>query len=457
MLYLTTARKVCFAAGAGVSDTILISLMLEGGPDFRHVFVPPFESNPSSYGYTFWKGRALSHALDPEDDQALQERWNEYFHLESGTTPFGIHPACEWLKDQFDQGNVAVINNVFGSRNRDHAHSVTILESGNMSAKANETEQSGWGGRLSHVCGTNVLASTRAVRQFCYGPHPTNPMDHDNKNVIDCSDSRQMGLYEYETDLSNNQWRWHSEGIMSRALTGYYAAKATEIKENSPYYQIIQHEQSVRGFGRLMKERLEDVPLPEAISNLYDPGSQSRLNSLYYGGQIRNIYDTLACEDILNSNVISTAYPGWDHHQNLKSNMEPMIEDIFGAGRGLDTLFAELDSNQSTMADRIVIMVCGEFGRQLAANGGGGTDHGVGNAVLLIGRNVNGGIYGDMFPQSEIERFAQPGTDIEGRTSVNQVIGRICEQVKPGSADSVVPSWQTQDLEQGVDLSLLFS
>jgi hypothetical protein len=74
----------------------------------------------------------------------------------------------------------------------------------------------------------------------------------------------------------------------------------------------------------------------------------------------------------------------------------------------------------------------------------------------LIGRNVNGGIYGDMFPQSEIERFAQPGTDIEGRTSVNQVIGRICEQVKPGSADSVVPSWQTQDLEQGVDLSLLF-
>ncbi|MCG6877629.1 MAG: DUF1501 domain-containing protein [Deltaproteobacteria bacterium] len=172
--------------------------------------------------------------------------------------------------------------------------------------------------------------------------------------------------------------------------------------------------------------------------------------------QIRNIYDTLACEDILNANVISTDYPGWDHHQNLKSRMEPMIGDIFGAGRGLHTLFAELDSNQPAMADRVVILVCGEFGRQLAANGGGGTDHGVGNSVLLIGRNVNGGIYGDMFPQSEIERFAQPGADIEGRTSVNQVIGRICEKIKPGSGDSVVPSWENQDLEPGVDLSPLF-
>ena len=75
---------------------------------------------------------------------------------------------------------------------------------------------------------------------------------------------------------------------------------------------------------------------------------------------------------------------------------------------------------------------------------------------MLIGRNVNGGIYGEMFPQSEIERFTQPGTDIQGRTSVNQLIGRICERVKPGSAVTVVPYWQNGDLEQGVDLSALF-
>jgi len=457
LLYLTAARTACFATEGSVSDTLLISLMLEGGPDFRHVFVPAYDSNPGSYGYSFWKARARSHDLDPADDQALEDRWNEYLHLQVGTTQFGIHPSCEWLKSQFDDRNVVIINNVFGSQNRDHAHSTVILESANMSAGANETDQSGWGGRLSHACGTNVVSSTHAIRQFCYGPHSSDPMDHDNSNVIDGSDSRKMGLYEYETDLGNDEWRWNREGIMSRALTSYYAAKAREMKTSSPYHQILQHEQSVRLFGRLVNERLKDIAIPETISNLYDSESPSRLNSLYFGGQIRNIYDTLACEDILNTNVISTDYTGWDHHQNLKDGIEPMIGDIFGTGRGLDVLFAELDLNPTGDGPRIVILVYGEFGRQLAANGGYGTDHGVGNSVMLIGTNVNGGIYGDMFPQSEIDRFTEPGTDIEGRTSTNQLIGRICEQVNPGSAGNVVPGWQNTDLEQGVDLSVLFS
>jgi len=38
-------------------------------------------------------------------------------------------------------------------------------------------------------------------------------------------------------------------------------------------------------------------------------------------------------------------------------------------------------------------------------------------------------------------------SNIPGRTSVNQLIGRICEPVKPGSAGNVVPGRQNGDLK----------
>jgi len=122
----------------------------------------------------------------------------------------------------------------------------------------------------------------------------------------------------------------------------------------------------------------------------------------------------------------------------------------------LDTILTELETSQPGKAGRLVFMICGEFGRQLAANGDYGTDHGIGNFCLLVGDRVNGGLHGEMFPTSEIPRFGESGTDIEGRTSFLQVIGRVCEQLKTGGANAVVPGWQTSPLETGVDLSNLF-
>ena len=448
-------------------DTVLLTLNLEGGPDFRHVFVPPYDPD-DAYSATFWPAQARAHNIAPDELEALASRAAEYTRPQAPEYQyFGVHPNCGWLRAMFDQGNVAIINNVVASTNRDHDHSIVILESANTESRPLEHEQSGWGGRLAYQCDRNIVSVTHPLRLFCYGPHPTDPSSHDNARVISALDSRNMGLYEFD-DYDDANWQTSRPGQMSRALSSYYAAKAQELSEASPYAPVLQREQSQRFYGRKMRESLygqligdslEALPLPTILREFSTPGALNELNSHYFGRQLASIYDVMHSLEKLDTNIISADYATdegkvWDHHRLIRNAMEPALLDVFGSGKGLDTLFSLL----GPLADKVVILVYGEFGRQLVANGDNGTDHGTGTSMLLIGKQVQGGVYGEMFPQSEIteNRYAQPSADIEGRTSFKQVIGALCEKLNPGSADAIVPGWRESALEEGVDVSRFF-
>lgn len=104
-----------------------------------------------------------------------------------------------------------------------------------------------------------------------------------------------------------------------------------------------------------------------------------------------------------------------------------------------------------------------DFGRQIRANGDYGTDHGRGNYTILVGRCVNGGVYGEMFPANEIQgaagsrRFDQQDADIEGRTSFERVLSAACDWTEAGTGAQVFPNAATSLLEPGVDLTGLLN
>jgi uncharacterized protein (DUF1501 family) len=76
---------------------------------------------------------------------------------------------------------------------------------------------------------------------------------------------------------------------------------------------------------------------------------------------------------------------GWDTHANQGNVTGQLANNLANLARGI----AQLRQDFNESGD--VILVMSEFGRTSAENGTRGTDHGFGNALWLIGNQVNGG------------------------------------------------------------------
>lgn len=75
---------------------------------------------------------------------------------------------------------------------------------------------------------------------------------------------------------------------------------------------------------------------------------------------------------------------GWDTHSGQTARLTTQL-------RNLDNLLAGLQEGLGLAWDKTVILVATEFGRTVAANGTGGTDHGTGAAAMMVGGAVQGG------------------------------------------------------------------
>ncbi len=82
---------------------------------------------------------------------------------------------------------------------------------------------------------------------------------------------------------------------------------------------------------------------------------------------------------------------GWDTHVNQGAAVGQLATRLDDFGRSLAALVTDLGDR---MADTVVLTMS-EFGRAVNENGNRGTDHGHGNAMLVIGGGVRGGkVYG---------------------------------------------------------------
>ena len=434
------AHSMGFSA---LSQPVLVKLMLPGGPDLRHLLPPAFDPNPQSFGYGFWQAKASAHNL-ADSAAAWDTRWQtEYFQVGDGSTNFGIRNNCGWLKSMWDAGNVAIVNNVFGAATRDHAHCIRVMDQGDRLAGPNDPLTSGWGGRLAAAAGGNCIALTSSPRPFGFGPDVNDPDGIDNSNLIAAANTRNMTLAK---PPANDVFGYQAR--ITRGLESYYAAKRSEIPAGSVYRRFTELERVLREFGEPLDERLAAVPVPASLDALLQGG----LANPGFALQLRNLYDALAANDVLMLRTASMDYGGWDSHRGQVNLIEYKLDDIFGVGRAFDVLYAELPQD---VQDNLVFVVAGEFGRQLRANGDNGTDHGVGTSVLIIGNAVNGGVYGDMFPDAELSRLGDPSPDIQGQTHIDHVFGAVADWVTPGGGAMAFPNRATALLENGLDLSQL--
>ena len=150
-------------------------------------------------------------------------------------------------------------------------------------------------------------------------------------------------------------------------------------------------------------------------------------------------------------------YDGWDTHNGQYGRISGNLSALFGATGGLATAMSEINllpASGAPVADQLMFCFTSDFGRQLRANGDRGTDHGRGIYTILVGTDVNGGVYGEMFPEREANLdgngripLQTSGADIEGRTSTELVLGKVCEWAQPSSSGAVFPDANPSDVE----------
>ncbi|MEJ6008601.1 DUF1501 domain-containing protein [Novosphingobium aquae] len=75
---------------------------------------------------------------------------------------------------------------------------------------------------------------------------------------------------------------------------------------------------------------------------------------------------------------------GWDTHFQQKGRIERQL-------KGLDAMIGALKTGLGPAWNETLVLVATEFGRTVAPNGTGGTDHGTGSLAMLLGGTVSGG------------------------------------------------------------------
>ena len=111
---------------------------------------------------------------------------------------------------------------------------------------------------------------------------------------------------------------------------------------------------------------------------------------------------------------------GWDTHINQGAAQGQLAGRLDDFSRSIAALVTDLGDR---MADTVVLTMS-EFGRAVGENGNRGTDHGHGNAMMVLGGGVHGGhVYGKWPGLSPEHRFE--GRDLAVTTDFRDVFGEI--------------------------------
>jgi len=111
---------------------------------------------------------------------------------------------------------------------------------------------------------------------------------------------------------------------------------------------------------------------------------------------------------------------GWDTHSGQNARLATQL-------RGLDSLVAGLHEGLGSAWGETVVLVATEFGRTVAANGTGGTDHGTGAVAMLVGGAIQGGRMVADWPGLAPANL-QDGRDLKPTLALDALVAATCSE-----------------------------
>jgi len=325
--------RLAFGA-APYSGDVLVVLSLRGGMDSLQAVVP---ATAQQHGhYTTWRPNiAVPQAqLLPLDAQ------------------FGLHPSLASLKPLYDAGSLAVVQAVgMAQPNRSHFSAMEEMER----AAPGTSVRTGWLDRVLGLRDTTSpfqatqLGSNSAAPAFL-GPAPELAM----WNV---DDFELAGAWD-ATEAS--RWDTALRNVHEGAPAVIAAPALTALDALSTASQL-------RAVG-------------------YTPANGAVYPASGLGDALRDVARLIKGD--VGLQVAAVDYGDWDMHAGQGDvGGGWMVEHLTELSAALAAFANDLGP---AMSD-VTLITLTEFGRRVEENGSGGTDHGFGQAVFLLGEGVRGG------------------------------------------------------------------
>ena len=185
--------------------------------------------------------------------------------------------------------------------------------------------------------------------------------------------------------------------------------------------------------GRETLDLLDTLDTLDPVA--YRPAHGARYPQSDFGLGLRQVAMLVKAE--VGLEVACLDLGGWDTHiaqGGVEGQLAALLRDL---ATGLAALYDDLRDH----ADRLLVVTLSEFGRRAGENGGQGTDHGHGGAMLLIGGGVIGGRVRGRWPGLAAEQLVGPG-DLAVTTDYRDILGELVRQ-RLGNArlDRVFPGY----------------
>ena len=130
----------------------------------------------------------------------------------------------------------------------------------------------------------------------------------------------------------------------------------------------------------------------------------------------------------------------WDTHTN-QGGARGQLANFLGTFSQAIAAFA---TDLGKRMDDVVVLTMSEFGRTARENGSRGTDHGHGNAMLVLGNSVQGGkIYGDW--KGLRNEQLNEGRDLAVTTDFRDVFGEVAQKhLGAKNLKSIFPNYSSE-------------
>lgn len=352
------AADSALQAATGRDHPILVLVQLAGGNDGLNTVIP--YSDDAYYRARPRLGIAAGKTLKID-----------------GT--LGLHPGLKGLRGFYDDGLAAIVNGVgYPNPNRSHFRSTDIWQT---ATDADEISNQGWIGRYFDAC--------------CSGEDPAVGVAIGKQEPLAFAAKHPKGIAFNQP----GQFKLNMAGASDPEAMEEMMREAGEESSSGGSIAMLSGATPPGDAADFLRRTALDAQM--SSDKVREVTSKFQSSTPFPKSQLGNALELVSrlIAGSMPTRVYYVSQGGYDTHSGQQGTHERLLTDLDAS---LSAFLTEMKAMKCL--DRVMVMTFSEFGRRVAENASGGTDHGAAAPLFVLGGGIRPGLYGQQPSLTKIER-----------------------------------------------------